>query len=202
MRKFAFLLTLTVVLTLTISSLSGQNRWVKVYHDEIDAVGDKIIESYDNGYLLLGRYGHNYPKYLWLIKTDINGEFLWEKTLGDGSSTIVFFDMEQNNIGCTYLGGINNSYDPSGDPIIFKLDSCGEKEWCRIFYSENNMDFLSTLTLTPEGDPVLVLNLTYPDYNTDRICLAKLSSQGDLLWKHCYTSADTSQRGEDSFEVL
>ncbi len=83
-----------------------------------------------------------------------------------------------------------------------KLDSCGEKEWCRIFYTENNNDFASCLTHTPEGDVIIVLMLTNPDHKIDRKCLAKLSPEGDLLWKQCYTSADTSQMGEDVFDII
>jgi len=83
-----------------------------------------------------------------------------------------------------------------------KLDSCGEKEWCRLFYTENNDDFASCLTLTPEGDVVTVLMLTNPEPWVERICLAKLSSDGDLLWKHCYTSADTNQRNEDAYNLI
>jgi hypothetical protein len=190
------------MLVLDISYSIGQNRWIKIYHDEIDAFSDKMIESYDHGYLLLGRFGHNYPKYLWLIKTNINGDILWEKVLGDGINTLVYLDLEQNDSGSIYLGGMNFSYDSEGDPIIMKLDSCGEKEWCRIFYTENNKDFASCLTLTPEGDVVVVLNLTNPEPWVERLCLAKLSSQGELIWKNCYTSADTSQRNEDSYDLI
>jgi len=38
-----------------------------------------ILESYDNGYLISGKIGANYSLYNWLIKTNINGEILWEK---------------------------------------------------------------------------------------------------------------------------
>lgn len=69
------------MLLITGSEVKSQNRWAKVYHDETDALGEYIIESYDHGYLLLGRHDANYPKYIWLIKTDINGEILWEKPL-------------------------------------------------------------------------------------------------------------------------
>lgn len=202
MRKLAYLLTLTAVLTLYLSYSPGQSRWVKVYHDEIDAVGDKIIESSDHGYLLLGRFGSNYPKYLWLIKTDINGEVLWEKTIGDGENAIVLLDMVEDQSGNIYLAGSTLAYEPQGDPLIIKINPCGEKEWCKIFYTENNNDFASSLTLTPEGDVVVVLNLTNPEPWIDRLCLAKFSSLGELIWKRCYTSADTSQRNEDSNDLI
>ncbi|MCK9401689.1 MAG: hypothetical protein M0Q51_17110 [Bacteroidales bacterium] len=202
MRRIVYLLTLTAVFVLELTYSFGQSRWVKVYHDEIDAVGDKMIESYDHGYFLLGRYGHNYPKYLWLIKTDINGNILWEKTIGDGLNAIVFLDMAQDDSGIIYLAGTTLSYDPEGDPLIMKLDSCGEKEWCKVFYTENNNDFSSCFTLSTDGSVAIVLNYTNPEPHKERICVAKLSPEGNLLWKHCYTSADTNQRDEESYDLI
>ncbi|MEN8226184.1 MAG: hypothetical protein ABFS05_12575, partial [Bacteroidota bacterium] len=55
-----------LMLLLTGSEVKSQNRWQKVYHDETDALGEYIFESYDHGYLILGWHGANYPKYMWL----------------------------------------------------------------------------------------------------------------------------------------
>lgn len=148
MKGFKFLLLFITIFVLDISFIFSQSRWVKVYHDEINAFGDKVIESYDHGYLLLGRYGSSYPKRLWLIKTDVNGETLWERTIGDGLKTIAFFDMHQDSSGNTYLDGGSFFYDSDGDPIVMKINSCGEQEWCRIFYTDNNMDYSSCMNLT------------------------------------------------------
>jgi len=202
MHRIIYLLTIIAELVLDISYSIGQSRWVNVYHNEIDAPLEFFIESYDNGYLLSGKHGANYSKYNWLIKTDINGDILWEKTIGNGINSIVFLDMVQDISGNTYLGGSTKAYDPDGDPLIMKINPCGEKQWCRVFYTENNHDFSSCFAITPEGETVIVLNYTNPEPWVDRICLAKLSTDGDLAWKHCYTSADTSQQNEDSYDLI
>ena len=202
MKRIVFLWSLIIILALEITSLSGQSRWINIYHDEVDAPAQKVIESYDHGYLLLGWYGHSYPYFLWLLKTDINGEILWEKTFGDGLNSLVFLDLAHDNSGNIYLNGITDEYDPYGDPFIMKLNSCGEKEWCRVFYTENNLDFSNCLTITQEGDVIIILEFTNPEPWVDRICLAKLSPWGDLLWKQCYTSADTSQQNEDTYDII
>jgi hypothetical protein len=178
-----------------------QSRWVHSYHDNEDVYLIGILESYDHGLLLSGKYGANYSKYNWLIKTDINGEVLWEKTIGDGNNPIAFLDITQDMQGNEYLCGGTSTYDPDNDPIVIKIDQCGNKEWCRILYKENHYSFATCLTLTPSGDVAVALfELNEPW--VDRICLAKLSAEGDLIWKHCYTSADTSERNEDIYEVI
>ncbi|MEA3478310.1 MAG: hypothetical protein U9R60_09040, partial [Bacteroidota bacterium] len=62
---------------------TGQSRWTNVYHGEKSAPADYFIESYDHGYLIVGRHSANYPHFAWLMKTDINGNILWEKSIGD-----------------------------------------------------------------------------------------------------------------------
>ena len=123
-KYFAFI----ILLFTGINQLRCQSRWLKIYHEEIDAPIEYITEAYDHGYLLLGRHGPNYPKYMWLIKTDINGEILWEKTIGDGVATIFFTEVAQNANGEIYLVGASHYYNDYKDPLIIKLDSCGNKQ--------------------------------------------------------------------------
>jgi hypothetical protein len=114
----------------------------------------------------------------------------------------VFDEISEDQLGNIYVVGSTSSYDPHNDPIILKINSCGEKEWCRVFYTENNMDYSNCMALTMEGEAVVVLNLSNPDHSLDRICLAKLSQYGELLWKHCYNSSDTCQRDENSYDLI
>jgi hypothetical protein len=200
LRKLFFAMSLISLLQNNL--MFGQNRWVNSYLQNDDVFIKDVLESYDKGYLLSGKFGPNYSKYNWLIKTDINGEVLWNKTIGNGVQSIALLDMDHDNIGNIYLGGSTKAYDPLGDPLIIKLNSCGEKEWCTIFHSEDNHDFSRCLALTPEGNILTVLLLTNPDPWVERICLAKLSPAGDLIWKHCYTTSDTSQRNEDVFDII
>jgi hypothetical protein len=117
-------------------------------------------------------------------------------------NSIALLDLEQDEFGNTYLGGLTKAYDPQGDPIILKLGPCGEKEWCRIFYSENNYDDSPCFILTSNEDIVSVLMYTNPEPWVERICLAKLSPDGELIWKQCYTTSDTSQRNEDIYDIM
>ena len=179
-----------------------QNRWSKSYFGNKDTPVNFIIEAYDKGNLMVGKYGANYSKYNWLMKTDINGEIIWDKTIGDGENAIVFVDMAEDQAGNIYLAGSTLTYEPLGDPLIFKVNPCGEKEWCKVFFTDNDHDFSSCITLTPDDDIVIVLMFTNPEPWTDRICLAKLTPSGEILWRECYTSADTSQRNEITYDII
>ena len=178
----------------------SQNRWVKAYYDDQDAIGINISNSYDKGILIVGKHGHNYVNYNWLIKTDVNGEILWKKTIGDADSYITILHIDMNEGGGLFCAGITNYYDEYRDPIIIKLDSCGEKEWCKVFYTPGNMDFSNFVLAMDDGGCVAILRYTGddPTGQIDRICLAKLSGEGDLIWKQCYNSQDTGLINADA----
>jgi hypothetical protein len=186
MKALKYLFTLTLLL-LFINGLS-QNRWDKIYHDEINSPKLRFIESYDYGYLLMGRVQPNYPRYNWLIKTDINGNKLWEKTLGEGINTIRIFELSLNNENDLYLGGGTMILDPYYDPFIMKLNECGEKEWCKILPSPGNSDYIYSICAAPDGGCTAVMLMTGENGFTDRVCLSKFAKDGEYLWKQCFNS--------------
>jgi len=183
--------------------LNSQNRWIQTYLEGEDPFGESLVKHYDNGYLLAGRFGPNYPEYCWLIKTDINGNELWKKVIGYDSKYIVASaDISVNKEGDVFLVGSTNFYnDNDYDPLIMKLNACGEKEWCKVFYEERN-NFSNAVVATPDGGCVAVLRYMNVDPTKDRICLAKLDTYGNLQWKQCYNSSDTSLYYSDAKDLV
>ena len=195
-------LNICIALLILISNLNSQNRWFKNYLSGEDPFGESITEFYDKGYLLAGRYGPNYPSYCWLIKTDINGEVLWNKIFGNDDDFIVISaDIATSNLGEIFLVGSTNTYSSTDyDPIVMKLDACGEKEWCKVFVEDGN-NFSNAIEITPDGGLILVLRYMNPNITKDRICLAKLSIDGDMMWKRCYNSSDTNLYNQDAKDL-
>ena len=69
----------TILITMVIQvSLIAQDRWANNYLEGEDPFAESLLKHYDGGYLLAGRFGPNYPSYNWLIKSDVNGEFIWK----------------------------------------------------------------------------------------------------------------------------
>lgn len=192
----------SVAFLILISNVNSQNRWFNNYLEGEDPVGESITEFYDKGYLLAGRYGPNYPSYCWLIKTDINGEVLWNKVFGNDDDYIVISaDIATSNLGEIFLVGSTNTFSSTDyDPIVMKLNSCGEKEWCKIFVEDGN-NFSNALETTTDGSVVIVLRYMNPNITKDRICLAKLSNTGDMMWKRCYNSSDTNLYNQDAKDL-
>ncbi|MBC8320169.1 MAG: T9SS type A sorting domain-containing protein [Bacteroidetes bacterium] len=192
---------ITLLLIAGAVSLFSQDRWVMQYYGDVDAIGKYMTKSYDNGYLLIGKHGSNSVNYNWLIKTDVNGEILWEKTFGDSSTNIMFADMAYNDLGDLYLVGLTGYYnDESYDPLIMKLNACGEKQWCKVFV-EDGINFSNALAVTPDGGVVAILCQMGSIPFVDDICLAKFDIAGNLQWKYCYNSSDTAIYGDFAWDI-
>jgi hypothetical protein len=195
----------TILMTMVMQvSLMAQGRWVRTYHDDISAPYVNILKSYDQGYLLTGLINANYPRYNWLIKTDINGEVIWEKIIGQGINTILLYGMGMNNSGDIYLSGSTTIEDAYGytDPMLMKINACGEKEWCRIFTTPDHPDYGFGLCTTSDGGCAMILGFTGEPFMGDRICLARFNNLGDLLWKQCYNTVDSMKGNEMGMEII
>lgn len=197
MNKISIIIFLLYV---SISTLA-QPRWHKSYLEDEDPFAKSVINTYDNGYFLMGKYGPNYTPFNWLIKTDINGEVLWNKVIGDLNSVITLTDLVLDQFGCLYLSGSTRYYSDDGDPLIMKIDACGEKVWCKVFLEEGS-NYVSAMEKTNDESIIAVLHYMNPDITRDRICLAKLTFEGELIWKQCYNSDDSCIINQDAYDLL
>ncbi len=198
MKKQILLIALLV--TFLVNGLC-QGRWTHSYLESEDSWGYWITESYDGGYLLSGRYGSDNPLDCWLIKTDINGDVLWKRDFGnDVVYSSVTYRISQSQNGDIYLAGTTNLIGGEDhDPIIMKLNACGEKEWCQSIVEEGN-NYIRAVRATSDGGAALLLSYMNELLFKDRVGLARFDSSGILLWKHYFNNSDTAmsnQEGED-----
>jgi len=148
-----------------------------------------VIETYDKGYLMLINSTdiNNMSIYLWLVKTDINGNKLWEKSIGTGQDAISFSNVEETlDHGYILAGAFSKYGGPYFDPAIIKLNSCGELDWCNVIKTQGvTSDFATRVKPTPEGDYILLTLYSNPDADSC-IQLFKFNGNGNLIWKHSY----------------
>jgi hypothetical protein len=178
----------------------SQSRWVKQYNEGLSAPGNFFSTSYDCGYLLTGRVLPAY-KYTWLIKTDVDGDILWEKFIGGNYSRVSVERFTQNDLGDIYLCG-DIIQEGQYDPFIIKLNACGEKQWCNQLSTTSNYDFYSDIVSTPDGGcAALIFGAFYPQYNF-RTGILRFSPDGDLLWQQYYQSSDQGIDNEELSNLI
>jgi len=124
-------------------------------------------------------------KYLWLIKTDINGNIIRDKKIGKGSYTVWSSNIERTLDNGYIICGTWTKFNTSFDAFLIKLNSCAEIEWCKTLITPTNYDMGIRVKPTPEGGYVLLgaYFLTDPYSN---VSLFKFNSTGDLIWHQFY----------------
>ncbi|MDP4107627.1 MAG: T9SS type A sorting domain-containing protein [Bacillota bacterium] len=163
-----------------------------------------LIESYDKGYMMVCQVepGPFVPQmYSWIIKTDINGNLLWTKTIFSPSYQISFNGFDQTPDGGFVLTGVTNKLDPGNYDVVFmKFNACGEKQWCNIVSTPGNDDYGVKIKSIPGGYISLVDY--FQDWITKRIWLFKLDNNGNILWENLINVSDSLIQNAEGRDIL
>jgi len=188
---------LFIFLIVPITHLNAQN-WPKFYNS-MTAFPYGAMQFYDKGFIIVGVRADY--KYGWIIKTDVNGNTLWNKKLGNGKYNIYPHSIEQSYDGGLIIGGSSEKIGNQSDAFILKLNSCGEIEWCKTIFTPT-IPYDLGVCAKPTVDGGYVLLGLYNDLNQkNRINLFKFSSTGQLQW-HFFYSPDSLLFSDDANDLL
>ena len=173
-------------------------EWIRYYGQEQKAVCRSITNDYDKG-MVIGGMINNYT-YSWIIKTDINGNKLWDKRFGNGVYSCGLGNAEKTSDGGYIVCGTWQKEDPDFDVFILKLNACAEIEWCKTLYTPGHYELCGKIKTTPEGDYILAANY-FETSPFSRISLFKFNSSGDLLWQQFYP-LEYTYYNDDVYDLL
>jgi hypothetical protein len=133
---------LVIVLNFSFAFLAVSQTWPKIYQGTSSNTSSVCaVETYDHGFAILSDIkGYTYPVLNgWLIKTDINGNILWERNLGNTNN---YFSSSKSMKATSDSGiiiSMNTGYletNPFGvtrNAVFIKLNPCGQIDWCKLF---------------------------------------------------------------------
>ncbi len=138
----------------------GNPDWEKLFGTIATSTGDILLEQArdlelsDGGYVLAG-YLHPAVGDFdgWLIKTDANGNEVWNRTFGGGS-----WDQAEAVVltadGGYALAGMSRSYGPWNQAWLVKTDADGNLEWDKHFGGTDD-EWAYALKQTADGGYIL-----------------------------------------------
>jgi hypothetical protein len=173
------------ILALKVTFIQCQN-WIRIYEGNEKIHTRDIYEHYDKGFIASGHQweGNNY--FGWIMKTDINGYERWSKhygRIGEATGFTSSYLIENGGIVC--FGGTNQLDENCDDPIIVKINACGQKEWCKIFNSGNCNSSGNDIVAVPGGGYMALIQdwINGPD-----VWLFRLDSSGGVIWTQNYVT--------------
>ncbi|MFA8451708.1 MAG: T9SS type A sorting domain-containing protein [Bacteroidales bacterium] len=133
--------------------------------------------------------GH-YPKFGWFIKTDINGNKLWEKTIGNKNRCCILFDHLEDKEGNIYIAADFQINKTNADPVIIKLNPCGELLWVKSYPTQCELAVFKKIILLPCGDMIVFAPTRGTGSNCvnmeKRLCLLRINPEGKIVWENYY----------------
>ena len=164
-------------------------QWIKIYGDSVNTETNTIHEHYDKGYILSGDcYNPGFTVYGWILKTDVNGNERWSKQLGNNLTITRLLGSKLTPDGGIIEGGLYKSSSPGcSNPLIVKLNACGEKEWCKIYSASYCYSTCYDICLTNDGGYIALID-HWTDNEEKIIWLFRLSNLGEVIWAQSFAT--------------
>jgi|GEM_PF-6059950 len=204
--------TSNVLATTKVEQTLYHLEWTKHYGGSKYDVPVAAIKSTDGGIILAGHSNSmdydvmspNYSLDLWIVKVDLNGQFMWRKTYGvnEISETAVGLSATADG-GCVVVGNYEATGPTGGeshgytDVLVLKLNSSGQEEWHRVVGGSNSDPAHS---ITSVSDGIIVAATTNSSdgdvpLNSERSTwLFKLDFSGNTKWSKLLKSPSFDAR--------
>ncbi|RLF80600.1 hypothetical protein DRN32_02680 [Thermococci archaeon] len=169
------------------TSSNGKIKWERTFGGSNNDEGCHVQQTNDGGYIIVGHtssYGSGGTD-IWLIKTDSDGNEIWNRTLG-GNQDDYGYVVQQTEDGGYIIIGCTRSYGAGWcDVWLIKTDSNGKEEWNRTFGRLGN-DCGRCVQQTSDGGYVLVGYTKLHDTEHNDIWLIKTDSNGNEEWNRTF----------------
>ena len=176
---------------------NGNKQWDKTFGLEthIDS-GHSVQQTTDGGYILSGKtesFGSGSYD-VWLIKTDVDGNELWNRTFG-GSGMDSGNSVQQTADGGYIIVSYTESYDVGGgDAWLIKTDEYGDEVWNKTFGGAKHDRGLSVRQTSDGG---YIFTGGTKSFGSGDMWLIKTNSNGDKEWEKTFGG----NKGEEGWSV-
>jgi len=190
-----YVICLIYLFVATLSAITFENTYGGVRIDR----GAFVSRCSDDGYIISGytqSFGDISSKDLWLIKTDSEGNELWNKAFGGTANDEGICAFEAFDGGYAVLGQTESCI------WLLKTDDLGNEQWSGIFSNEYGY-YAKSLQQTDDGG-YMILGNSQIDYGKYENRIIKTDSFGNLEWDKFFSDGRYKSmiKNSDGYYVL
>ena len=180
---------------------SGNLEWNQTYGGAGFDVARSVIQTSDGGYALAGdttSFGNDSSDFLcydfWLVKTDANGNMMWNKTYGyslffengtEYSGSMAQSVVQTSDGGYALAGRTYAIGAGLADFYLVKTDAIGNMIWNQTYGGIEN-DYLFSMVQTSDGGYALAGYTESFGAGDLDYWLVKTDSDGNMMWNQTY----------------
>ena len=160
---------------------NGDSLWTKTFGGSDNDNAFSVQQTTDSGYIITGNtksFGDG-TNYIWLIKTDSNGNEIWNQTISSINYETGYSAQLTEDGGLIILGEtVSLQWDI--DVLLIKTDIKGIEEWRQTFNRTRNDQVRSVQQTTDGGYIITGRTISFEDNNSD-LLLIKTDNEGDVV---------------------
>ncbi len=172
---------------------TGDIRWENHFGGMYVDHGFGVIETIKGDFIIAGTLGGfynptstdylNHDADILIVKTDAQGNRIWEKTFG-GTSHDWAKEIVASPDGSYLICGSTQSFGSgSFDIFVMNLDEDGNEIWMNT-YGGNDFEYGETLSLGADGNYYLLgTSASFSNNNKPDHLLIKIDPQGETIWQ-------------------
>jgi hypothetical protein len=162
----------------------GNKKFEKSFGSYNNEIGKSVLQLFDSSYVAVGYTNSTgFGGYdIFLVKTDKNGNLLWEKTIG-GSDWDFAYSLQATNDGGFVIAGTTYSYGRgNADGYVVKTDGSGNVVWTKTYGGAYDDEFKSVVQTADGGFALTGYTKSYNDIDSGDVWVFKLDNMGDSTW--------------------
>jgi hypothetical protein len=165
---------------------TGNPMWWRTFGSPLWAEGHSVQQTLDGGYIIAGRIGISSIPYntdIFLIKTDNQGDLIWQNNYGGNLVEEAFCVLQSLDGGYVICGSVYGVFS-SSDVYILKTDTNGNLVWNHTYggYSEDEGYCIRQTA----DDGFIIVGRTNSFFQSSTVYIIKTDDNGHLLWDRTF----------------
>jgi hypothetical protein len=171
-----------------------QHTWTKTFGGQYDDWGYSVQQTSDGGYIIVGYTGLFNPERVWgqsdsyLIKTDLYGNMVWEKTFSEAGRSV----QQTSDGGYIIVGSVDD--DGYSNVFFLKTDQNGNGVWEKTFGESGSHENGNFVQQTSDGGYIIVGTRGMVEVDAN-VYLIKTDSEGKAVWERTFDNSGANQIG-------
>jgi hypothetical protein len=162
----------------------GYKIWERSFGGRKMDEGHCVKQTSDGGYIIVGStqsFGAGGSN-VYLIKTDSQGNKLWEKAFKGKYSAEGNSVVQTDDGGYIVVGYTDSPGEEDRDVYVVKTDSNGNKVWEK-YFGGSEIDFGESIAQTNDGCYIIVGGTLSFGEGESKVYLVKIDLQGNKIWE-------------------